>query len=151
MNRQQRRRSARLGGGDYDASTDWDSSDLEVPIGDFMRMYGLTEAETRAEGGAGRIVGGGVRLGPRTWGNITFRESTIIRWLRSDLPPAIATKVAAAGGFDRLTAWRNDYFSKIQWLWEENAVILPNGERLEGVRVRREDVERLWGGPDRRH
>jgi hypothetical protein len=147
MNRQQRRAAGLRG-----RSRGWDSADLDVPLHDFMAMFELTEAEMRAEGGSGRIAGAGVRSPDgRGYSKVVFRESSITRWLRSDLPSAIAAKVEKAGGFDRLTAWRKDYFSKIQWLWGEDALILPDGERIEGLRVRREDVERLWGGKDWRH
>jgi hypothetical protein len=122
----------------------WDSTDLNVPLEDFVEMFKLTEAELGRECGSARIAMLGVPIQPKsgdTWGfgfeDCCFRESAIKEWLRSKLPRRIARKVAEAGGLSVLERWRIDYFKNCDIDIEGEAIVLPNGERITGLRFKR--------------
>jgi hypothetical protein len=112
----------------------WNSADLFVPIDDFARIFNLTKSELRREAGNGRIAALGLPI-PNGYARVGFHETEIQRWLvRPDLPKSVARKIKNAGGVDRLTAWRDDYFSKITFTGDGD-LILPNGERITDVRI----------------
>lgn len=113
----------------------WKSDNLDISLFEFMDMYHVTENEIRTEGFSGRIKFFGVPTPEGGYGHVHTSESEVKRWLKSRMPPSVASKVKALGRLAPLKAWRKAYFDKCQIDLETNAIILPDGTRVTGVRV----------------
>jgi len=114
----------------------WNSTNLPMPIHHFARLFKLTEKEVRREGVSARFVAMGYKDGQR-FHNLFIRESEVRRWiLHPDLPPRVRAKVRRAGGLDALEGWRKEYFKRVRFDVENNAIWLPDGTRVTDVRVK---------------
>lgn len=114
----------------------WRSDNLPIPIGEFLRMFRLTDKELFREGASGRLVVNGTPTSPTVWERLHVSEGAAQAWIQStDLPPRIQRKVRQAGGFDCLEAWRKRYFERVQVDFENNEIILPDGSRISDARI----------------
>jgi hypothetical protein len=113
----------------------WTSDDLHIPLNDFTDMYHLTDYEIITEGASGRIQFHGVRTPSGGFDQISVSEGEVRRWLKSRMPPSVASKVKALGRLAPLKAWRKAYFDNVKFDPENNTIILPDGTRITDVRV----------------
>jgi hypothetical protein len=123
----------------------WTTEDLEVPLGDFLRMFDLdADEELRMEMISGRLRLCGTPLLGGGYYDLYTTENMIQQWLHSELPPVMRAKIDKAGWLKRLEEWHRSYLSKCKLEHSEQhgyIYILPDASYVTNLHVRADDVD----------
>ncbi len=111
---------------------------FHMGFGEFLNTWGLSPEELRREGISGRLVAHRKGTEPPLLDHARFTLPAMRDWIarKRKMPPAVRTKVEAAGGLDRLEQFRMDQIRRCQFDILANTMTLPDGEVLHDVRIR---------------